>query len=126
MRKSDTRTRLSDVIPSHLSLRSESVTTFNPESNSVTTSAGNKINYEILVVAAGLQVNWGNIKGLSEALGDPSSGVSSIYSYDTCDKVWEDIEATRVGKAVFTQPAGVIKCAGGTSLKSSIRLSLVN
>jgi sulfide:quinone oxidoreductase len=38
--------------------------------------------------------------------------VSSIYSYDTCDKTWADIEAFRGGKAIFTQPAGVIKCAG--------------
>jgi len=44
---------------------------------------------------------------------DPSSGVSSIYSYETCDKVWNDIETLRSGNAIFTQPAGIIKCAGG-------------
>jgi len=26
-----------------------------------------------------------------EALADSASGVSSIYSYSTCDKVWNDI-----------------------------------
>jgi hypothetical protein len=58
-------------------------------------------------------VNFGAIEGLSKALADPSSGVSSIYSYQTCDKAWQDIDALRAGRAIFTQPQGVIKCAGG-------------
>lgn len=74
------------------------------------------MSYDALVVAAGLQINWNDIKGLSKALADPSSGVSSIYSYNTCDKVWDEIEALRSGQAIFTQPAGVIKCAGGRCL----------
>jgi len=78
----------------------------------VTTTEGNTITYDTLIVAAGLQINWDNIKNLSSALADNSSGVSSIYSYETCDKTWSDIEAFRGGKAIFTQPAGVIKCAG--------------
>jgi sulfide:quinone oxidoreductase len=58
-------------------------------------------------------VNFGAIEGLPKALADSSSGVSSIYSYQTCDKVWEDIDALRAGRAIFTQPQGIIKCAGG-------------
>jgi len=100
------------VVPSHITLRSENVASFSPESSSVITTSGNKVNYEILVVAAGLQINWGAISGLQQALADPNSGVSSIYGYDTCDKTWDDIESIRTGKALFTQPAGVIKCAG--------------
>jgi sulfide:quinone oxidoreductase len=61
----------------------------------------------------GLQVNYGAIEGLPKALADPSSGVSSIYSYQTCDKAWVDIDALRAGRAIFTQPQGIIKCAGG-------------
>lgn len=79
----------------------------------MTTTSGRELSYDALVVTSGLQSNWNAIKGLPEALADSSSGVSSIYSYDTCDKVWSDIEALRSGKAVFTQPAGIIKCAGG-------------
>ncbi|KAI9459472.1 FAD/NAD-P-binding domain-containing protein [Lactarius psammicola] len=92
-------------------------------------------NYQVTLVGAGLKrksalrrplaelipphiahiaenVNFGAIEGLPKALADPSSGVSSIYSYQTCDKVWEDIDALRAGRAIFTQPQGVIKCAG--------------
>ncbi|KAI0721698.1 FAD/NAD(P)-binding domain-containing protein [Cerioporus squamosus] len=110
--KEDTRRKLSDLIPAHLAHIPENVKTFDPKASSVTTSSGRKIGYESLVVATGLQINWSSIPGLEKALADPSSGVSSIYSYQTCDKAWKDIDALRSGKAIFTQPAGVIKCAG--------------
>ncbi|OBZ75239.1 Sulfide:quinone oxidoreductase, mitochondrial [Grifola frondosa] len=110
--KTDTRRPLASLIPSHLAHIPENVKSFSPTSSSVTTTSGRTIAYESLVVATGLQTNWSAIPGLQKALADPSSGVSSIYSYDTCDKVWHDIDALRSGKAIFTQPAGVLKCAG--------------
>ncbi len=59
-------------------------------------------------------VDWDKVKGLSNALLNPlQSKVSTIYSYDTCDKTWDLIESTKSGKAIFTQPFGVVKCAGG-------------
>ncbi|KAE9384504.1 hypothetical protein BT96DRAFT_751516, partial [Gymnopus androsaceus JB14] len=111
--KSTTREPLASLIPKHLTHISENVKTFTPESSSVTTASGRTLSYDALVVATGLQINWNGIQGLSQALVDSGSGVSSIYSYDTCDKVWNDIEGLRNGNAVFTQPAGVVKCAGG-------------
>ena len=111
--KEDTRRKLDSLIPSHLAHIPENVKAFEPKTNSLTTASGRKIGYESLVVATGLQTNWSSISGLEKALADPNSGVSSIYSYNTADKVWRDIDALRSGKAIFTQPAGVIKCAGG-------------
>ncbi|KAJ5490261.1 sulfide quinone-reductase [Penicillium expansum] len=73
---------------------------------------GDKINYEHLVVVPGISINYGSIKGLPEALADRNSTVSTIYSYDTCDKAFRTIENFREGNAIFTQPAGVVKCAG--------------
>jgi eukaryotic sulfide quinone oxidoreductase len=112
-RKDTLRRPLSSLIPSHIAHIPENVSTFSPTTSAVTTSTGRTINYDALVVATGLQTNWDSIPGLSKALADPTSGVSSIYSYETCDKVWNDIESLRSGKAIFTQPAGIIKCAGG-------------
>jgi eukaryotic sulfide quinone oxidoreductase len=111
--KTDFRRPLASLIPSHLSHIPENVKIFSPATSSITTDAGRTISYDALIVAAGLQINWNAIPGLSSALVDPGSGVSSIYSYETCDKVWSDIETLRSGPAIFTQPAGIIKCAGG-------------
>ncbi|KAH7889732.1 FAD/NAD(P)-binding domain-containing protein [Phlebopus sp. FC_14] len=110
--KSDFRRPLTSLVPPHISHIAEDVAAFSPATSSVTTSTGRTVAYDSLVVATGLKVNWDGISGLSQALADPASGVSSIYSYDTCDKVWNDIESIRSGNAIFTQPAGVIKCAG--------------
>lgn len=112
LKKTETRRPLASLIPDHLQHIPENVKTFDPKASTVTTSSGKVISYDQLVIATGLQINWGNISGLPAALADPSSGVSSIYSYDTCEKVWNDIDALSSGHAVFTQPAGVVKCAG--------------
>jgi len=110
--KTTLRRPLASLVPSHIGLVSENVKSFEPASSSVTLASGRTLAYDVLVVAAGLKINWDAIPGLSSALASPTSGVSSIYSYDTCDKAWRDIDALRNGKAIFTQPAGVIKCAG--------------
>ncbi|RDB21032.1 Sulfide:quinone oxidoreductase, mitochondrial [Hypsizygus marmoreus] len=110
--KTDFRRPLAELIPGHIAHVPENVKSFSPKTSSITTASGRDLSYDVLVVATGLQTNWGGIQGLSKALADPSSGVSSIYSYETCDKVWDDIEALRSGQAIFTQPAGIIKCAG--------------
>lgn len=111
--KSDFRRPLASLIPPYISHIPENVQSFTPVSSSVTTVSGRELSYDVLVVATGLKINWNAVTGLPEALTDPSSGVSSIYSYETCDKVWSDVEALRSGQAIFTQPQGVIKCAGG-------------
>lgn len=118
--KSTLRQPLAELIPSHIAHIPENVASFDPAHNAVRTDAGRTLSYDALVVAMGLQVNYGAIEGLPKALADPSSGVSSIYSYQTCDKVWEDIDALRAGRAIFTQPQGVIKCAGGQCLRRFI------
>lgn len=112
--KTDFRRPLASLIPKHISLVPEHVASFSPSSSTIETKSGREISYDALVVAAGLQINWKSIEGLEKALESPNSGVSSIYSYDTCDKMWELIKGTKSGsKAIFTQPIGVIKCPGG-------------
>jgi eukaryotic sulfide quinone oxidoreductase len=111
--KSTLRRQLASLIPPHITHISENVASFDPAHNAVRTDSGRSLEYSALVVAMGLQVNFGAIEGLPKALADSSSGVSSIYSYQTCDKTWQDIDALRAGRAIFTQPQGIIKCAGG-------------
>ncbi|EIW76249.1 sulfide-quinone oxidoreductase [Coniophora puteana RWD-64-598 SS2] len=111
-RKTEFKRSLQSLIPSHLTRIPENVQSFSPEQSAVKTTSGRTLSYDVLVVASGIKPNWDSIAGLPSALADPSSGVSSIYSYDTCDKVWKDVEALKSGRALFTQPAGVIKCPG--------------
>lgn len=111
-KKAKTRRPVSSLIPSRFSYIVDGVKSFEPKDSSIITLAGRKISYDNLVVAAGLKIDWNAIQGLTKALADPNSGVSSVYSYDTADKVWSDVQALRSGSAIFTQPAGVIKCAG--------------
>lgn len=81
-----------------------------PERNEVRTRDGRTITYDFLVVAPGIQVNWGAIPGLEDAIGH--DGVCSNYSYDYVDKTWEFIRAFKGGTALFTHPATPIKCGG--------------
>lgn len=90
----------------------ERVASLEPERNQVRTEEGRVVDYDYLVVASGIQINWGGIPGLSEALKDPQVNVTSNYSYDSCGKTWDLVQAFQGGRAIFTQPAVPIKCAG--------------
>jgi sulfide:quinone oxidoreductase len=110
--KEELRKRLEGMIDPKLKFYTDSVDALSPESNLVTLSSGDKVSYEQLVVVPGIKINYGSIKGLPEALSNPDSLVSSIYGYDTCDKVFGMIQKLRKGVAIFTQPTGIVKCAG--------------
>ena len=81
-----------------------------PEARTVTTAGGRQLGYDQLVVAPGIQLDWERVPGMAESLETPS--VSSNYRFDLAPKTWERIRALRSGTAVFTMPAGPIKCAG--------------
>lgn len=103
---------LPSLIPSGVTHYPLKVSTFDPDNNALKTEDGSSLSYDYLVVAPGLETNFAGIKGLPEALQDPGSKVSSIYSEKTVEQVWRNIQGFRSGTAIFTQPAGVIKCAG--------------
>lgn len=110
--KEELRKPMSSLIDAKIKLYGDAVDTFSPENNFITLGTKDKISYEQLVVAPGIKLDYDSIKGLPEALANPEALVSSIYSYDTCSKVFPSIEKLKKGNAIFTQPAGVIKCAG--------------
>ncbi|KAG5998082.1 hypothetical protein E4U43_002501 [Claviceps pusilla] len=110
--KEDLRRKTDELVDARLGFYKSSVAAVSPEDNSVTLADGVKLNYEHLVVAPGLSLDFGTIDGLTDALYDADSPVSTIYNYDTCDKAFRTVENLSAGTAIFTQPAGVIKCAG--------------
>lgn len=111
-RREQLRSPLKSLIDPKLKFYNEGVATLHPENNSLSLAGGDRIEYQHLVVVPGIKINYGSIKGLPEALADPESPVSSIYGYETCEKVFGTIKKLHEGDAIFTQPTGVIKCAG--------------
>jgi sulfide:quinone oxidoreductase len=101
-----------DYIPHGAKWIKKAVTGFDPDSNTVELDNGEKIGYKYLVVAAGIQINWGDTPGLKESVGKQGTGVVSNYSYDTVDATWETIKNTKGGTAIFTHPSTPIKCGG--------------
>lgn len=108
--KETTERSQQSLIPKGADWIQEAVEEFNPEVNRFVTKAGTVIQYEILVVAAGIQVDWERIKGLKECIG--RDGVCSNYDYRYVDSTWKSIRQFRGGNAIFTQPNSPIKCGG--------------
>lgn len=105
-----TRRETARYVPDGVHWIKDRVTQLDPAANQLTTASGAVIGYQFLVMAAGLQLNWGSIDGLEQTLG--KNGVSSNYRFDLAPYTWECISQVRGGKALFTQPAMPIKCAG--------------
>lgn len=103
---------MASVMPKHVKWVQKAVSKFDPENNTVVTADGQSIKYDFLVVATGLQPDIPKVKGLQEALDDPNSSVATIYDYRYAPKAWELVKNMKDGKALFTMPAGAIKCGG--------------
>jgi sulfide:quinone oxidoreductase len=121
-----------DFVPKGVTLLKDKAVEFNPEANKVVLESGTTLDYDYLIVAAGLVLNFGAIKGLEEignayTVGDSSkilkvfgdSGVTSVYSVDSAVAMWEQmqkfIKKAKDGqkvKGVFTDPNTAIKCGG--------------
>uniref|UniRef100_UPI004048AA32 NAD(P)/FAD-dependent oxidoreductase n=1 Tax=Aliarcobacter sp. TaxID=2321116 RepID=UPI004048AA32 len=121
-----------DFLPKGVTLLKDKAIEFNPDSNSIFLQSGETITYDFLVVAAGLVLDFGAIKGLEEAgiaytsgtgseilkvFGD--TGITSVYNIDTAVAMWEQmqkfVEKAKHGqkvKGVFTDPHTAIKCGG--------------
>jgi sulfide:quinone oxidoreductase len=106
----DTERDEASVIPTGTTWIQQMVSGFKPEENKVHLADGTAIQYEYLITVPGIQVNWGEIKGLKENLG--KNGVCSNYSFESAPYTWECIQQTKGGKAIFTNPHTPIKCGG--------------
>lgn len=99
-----------DFIPKSVRWIKDSVTNFMPDQNSLKLQSGAMIDYEYLVVAPGIKLDWNKIEGLKDTLG--KNGVCTNYSKDHVPYTWETMKGLKSGKAIFTFPNTPIKCAG--------------
>ena len=109
-RAQDTRRPLRDCLPSGVQHIAQGVVQLLPDQNRLVLADGSQVAYDFLVVAAGIQINWDAIDGLVQALG--KNGVTSNYRYDLAPYTWELVQQFKGGMAIFTQPAGAVKCPG--------------
>ena len=121
-----------DFLPSGVTLLKDKAVDFNPEANKVELESGETLTYDFLIIAAGVALNFGAIKGLEEigdayTAGDASkilkvfgdSGVTSVYNIDSSVAMWEQtqkfIQKAKSGqkvKGIFSDPNTAIKCGG--------------
>ncbi|WP_026802987.1 NAD(P)/FAD-dependent oxidoreductase [Aliarcobacter lanthieri] len=121
-----------DYLPKGVTLIKDKAVDFNPEENKVTLESGDVLAYDFLIVAAGITLDFGAIKGLEEigdaySAGDASkilkvfgnTGLTSVYNIDSSAHMWEQtqkfIQKAKDGnkvKGIFTSPNTAIKCGG--------------
>lgn len=92
---------MQEFIPSGATWERDSLQTVDPSKNIVNLASGKQISYDYLVVATGIECNFEKIKGVKENLG--KNGVCSIYAFDQCEGVFENAQALKGGRAIFTQ-----------------------
>lgn len=95
----------------HVNFINKFVTKFMPDSNKIQ-AEDKEIEYENLVVAMGIVMDYGRTPGLIEALEDENSSVCTVYELKYAMKTNRLIREFQGGKAVFTEPTQPIKCAG--------------
>jgi sulfide:quinone oxidoreductase len=106
----DTEKTEAEVMPEGVSWIKEAVSSFQPDENIITLNSGTRIQYDYLIVAPGIQLDWSAIKGLAENLGKNS--VCSNYSFKTATYTYECLKKSKSGRAIFTSPHTPIKCGG--------------
>lgn len=110
MDKEATERNEARYIPTGVTWIRDRVAELVPDEHAVVTSDGTRIGYSQLILAPGIQLDWDAVEGLTDTLGQ--NGVCSNYAYDQVDYTWETLRSFRGGNAVFTNPAGQVKCGG--------------
>ncbi|MFJ2464466.1 FAD-dependent oxidoreductase [Pseudomonas sp. NPDC087615] len=106
----DTVRPMTKVLPRQVNWVQAAVTNVDPQTRQLTLNDQRIVSYQNLIVCPGLRLAWEKIEGLQQSLGQ--HGVTSNYSYQHAQYTWDQVQKLRAGKALFTQPAMPIKCAG--------------
>lgn len=123
-----------DKIPDGVTLIKGSVTAFDPDNNKVIVDDKDEVAYDQMIIATGLMLDYGAIKGLDGVITSIGSdnaktkekvgknGLHSIYFADGAEATYKGIEEliakakTHKGpqklQAIFTHPNTAIKCGG--------------
>ena len=108
--KEFTRRYEAQVMPSRVTWIRTAASSFASEENKVFLRDGSEVRYRVLVACPGIKLDWDAIPGLADTIG--KNGVTSNYGYDLAPYTNRLVKEFKGGRALFTQPAMPIKCAG--------------
>ena len=108
---------MKQILPKGTNWIEKRVQDFAPEKNTLTLDDGTVVEYDYLVVAAGIQSDWTKVKGQVDGLQKEGSGVVSVYDFNYSKKTWQEFQSVinqnkPTSTMIFTMPPTVIKCAG--------------
>lgn len=106
--------RTADFVPRNVTLIEEAVAEIDPVGNKVVTESGRAVAYDYLVVATGLELNYGGIAGMETSL-IGKNGIGSIYAGpDQAFATWQEMSrfTEKGGVGLFGRPITEMKCAG--------------
>jgi len=101
---------MANVLPNGVTWIQAAVSELLPDEHTLVLDSAQRVTWKNLIVCPGLRLAWEKIEGLPETLGQ--HGVTSNYSYEHAAYTWQLVQQLKNGKALFTQPAMPIKCAG--------------
>ncbi len=101
---------MAQVLPAGVTWVQAAVSELLPDEQALLLDSGQRVTWNNLIVCPGLRLAWEKIEGLEQTLGH--NGVTSNYSYQHAAYTWQLVQQLKGGKAIFTQPAMPIKCAG--------------
>jgi len=124
-----------EFVPSGVKLIKGAVTSFDPQNNTVTVDGSQVVSYDQMVIATGLMLNFGAVKGLDGVITSSGAdnsvvknsamsknGLHTVYYRDGASATWKGMQELIAqakahkgpGKlqALFTNPNTPIKCGG--------------
>ncbi len=102
-------------LPRDITFINEYAAELDPDANRVTTTGGQRIEYDYLIVATGLVLDWDAIEGFDLSMVGPETGISAHYaSPELAEKSWHALDrfTDEGGVGLFGRPATEMKCAG--------------
>ena len=107
-------TKTKDWVPSNVHLIEQYATSIQAHQNRVTIPSGS-IDYDYLVVAPGIKLDWDAIEGFDLNRIGPETGVAAIYAGPKEAKISAEAQEEfnkKGGRGIFFRPPTELKCAG--------------